>query len=229
MPELSTEAGTHPQCDKESDVKMREPLNTEMNSKNKRRLIDSNLIAQTKRLFIRKIEVDDQDLIYSLYQETSLSSSPAKDDKFTELYHKVFWNETNRPNIYNGMIFLNCSGAFVGRICMQHIDSPLPELGIDIMKAYQNQGYGPEAIVAFCNWYSAKFGLHKIKVRIQKENTHSIHIFEKLGAEYNVSSPYFSNEILDVLKTKLPHSDLSSLTQNNIRDYLLQLPIIIDK
>ena len=184
----------------------------------------SDFIATTDRLFIRKIEDSDQDLVYALSQESSLLSSFPKDDEYVDLYRKVCWDETNSPNTYNGMIFIKDSGEFVGKVCMQHIDRELPELGIDIAKVFQNHGYGPEAIIAFCNWYSATYGLRVVKVRISEENAHSMHIFEKLGAEYDKATSYLSEDALNALREKLPDADLSVLSQNSVRDYLLQIP-----
>ena len=185
----------------------------------------SDFIATTERLLIRQIEDGDQDLVYNLSQESSLMSNLPKDDEYVKIYRKVCWDETNSPNTYNGMVFLKDSGVFVGKICMQHTDSNLPELGIDVMRACQNHGYGPEAIVAFCNWYSATFGLAEVKVRISEENAHSIHVFEKLGAEYDKATSYFSTDALVAMKAKLPDADLSILSQESVRDYLLRLPI----
>lgn len=187
----------------------------------------SELITTTSRLVIRKIEDGDQDLVYNISREIPALESFQEDCEFLKLYREVCWNETNSPNIYNGMIFLKDSGIFVGKICMQNIDHAVPELGIDIMKAHQNCGYGPEAIIAFCNWYSATYKIYEIKVRIREENTHSIHVFEKLGAKCDKATSYFSKDVQDVIKRQLPDADLSVLSQNSVKDYLLQLPFYI--
>ena len=184
----------------------------------------SEFIAATERLTIRQIEDGDQDLVYNLSQESSLMSNLPKEDEYVEMYRKVCWDETNSPNTYNGMVFLKDNGEFVGKICMQHTDRNLPELGIDVMREHQNHGYGPEAIVAFCNWYSATYGLRVVKVRISEENAHSMHIFEKLGAEYDKATSYLSENALNALREKLPDADLSVLSQNSVRDYFLQIP-----
>ena len=185
----------------------------------------SNSIATTARLFIREIEDGDQDLVYALSQESSLLSNFPKDGEYAELYRKKSWDEINSPHTCNGMIFIKDSGEFVGKVCMQHTDRELPELGIDIVKVFQNQGYGQEAIVAFCNWYSATYGLRVVKVRISEENAHSMHIFEKLGAEYDKATSYYSENTLNALRKKLPDADLSVLSKSSVRDYLLQIPI----
>lgn len=185
----------------------------------------NEFIVITSRLFIRSIKDDDLDLVYSLEKENSVLSDFTEDEKYEELFRTAVWEETNRPNIYNGMIFLKDSEKFVGKICMQGINSELPELGIDIVNSYQNQGYGSEAIIAFCNRYYEMYGVDRVKVRIREENARSIHVFEKIGAEYDRATSYFSEEQLNMFKDKIPDADLSQLLQNSVRDYLLKLPI----
>ena len=185
----------------------------------------SKRIAITKRLYIREIEDGDQDLVYELSQESSLFSDMPRDDEFVALYKKYNWEEANSPCTYNGMIFRKDTDEFVGKICMQFTDREVPELGIDIMNAMKNFGYGPEAIEAFCTFYWSKTGVAKIKVRISKSNSHSIHIFEKLGAEYIGSTSYVSENSLDMMRELLPDADLGELSQDSVREYILHLPM----
>ena len=191
-----------------------------------------NSIVNTPRLTIRKIEIEDgdRDLISRLAEkspEFGFFSNFRGGDKLDLLY-QFFWDEAIRSDQYNCLIFLKDNGEFIGHINMQKIDSALPELGIELLDAYQNQGYGPEAIIAFCNWYSKTYELQKVKAKISDENTHSIHVVEKLGASYVAFTPFFSPKILDTLKEKLPGADLSEFTQNSIREYILRLPIFCD-
>lgn len=185
----------------------------------------SKIIATTERLYIREIEEGDQDLVYALSQESSVLSGVQRDEEYVELYKKFNWEEATKPTIYNGMIFLKDTDEFVGKICMQYIDRPTPELGIDIMKVYRNNGYAPESVRAFCNYYFKSRGVGEIMVRISKENNHSIHVFEKLGAEYVRSTSFVSENSLDMMKQLLPDADLTELSQNSVREYLLRLPL----
>lgn len=189
-----------------------------------------NPIVDTPRLTIRKIEEGDQDLIFRLAEkspEFGFFSSFRGGDHLDQLY-QFFWAEAICSDLYNCLIFLKDSGEFIGHINMQKIDSALPELGIELLDAYQNQGYGSEAIVAFCNWYSKTYELQEVKARISDENAHSIHVVEKLGASYAAFTPFFSLKTLDVLKEKLPDADLSELMQNSVKEYILHLPIVCD-
>ncbi len=185
----------------------------------------STVIANTERLIVRKMEVHDLDDIYQLALESLATFTSLHDESFWESYRSGLWDEMNAENIYNGSIFLKETGEFVGKVCMQYTDRVLPELGIDILKAHQNQGYGPEAVAAFCNWYSEQFGLQEVQVRISSENSHSIHIFEKLGAEYQKLTSLMSQNMLELMGYKRDGSDLPTILQNCVREYVLHLPI----
>lgn len=52
------------------------------------------------------------------------------------------------------------------------------------MKGLQNQGYETETVTGVANWHGESRHVSKIKALIAAGNTHSTHVFEKLGAEY---------------------------------------------
>lgn len=182
-------------------------------------------ITTTSRLLLRKISADDRELIFRLSEESTLLDNRNLTDGFREALQQYCWEEVNSADTYNCLVFRRDNGDFVGKVCMQYIDQPLPELGIDICRDHRGQGYGPEAIRAFCNWYAEEFYLSKVKVRINKGNTHSIHIFEKLGANFIGSTSFVSENALETIKELLPDANLSDLSQDSVREYILELPI----
>lgn len=121
-------------------------------------------------------------------------------------------------------MFLADSETFVGRICMKHINETMPELGIEILNTYQNKGYGPEAIKAFCKWYANEYNVNEVSVRIKIENTHSIHIFEKLGAKLIGQSSSISDESINIIQNYFSE-DILGIWKNDTRDYLLGIPV----
>ena len=171
----------------------------------------SVVIAETRRLLIRTMDVSDFDVVSELFRDGRYYSSMKDDEEFQRMFLKVSWREMTREMTYNGLIFLKDTGQFCGRVCMQHIEEPVPELGIDVLKRFQNQGIGPEAVVAFVNQYCTERHISQVKVRIQNENEHSIHVFEKLGAKYDGTFSYFSPEVLEVFRRELPGQDISEL------------------
>lgn len=107
---------------------------------------------------------------------------------------------------------------------MQKIDQEVPEVGIDILEDYQNRGYGPEAIAGFANWYGESCHISKIKAPIAAGNTHSTHVFEKLGAEYAQDNLSFLKLAEDLVKD-LPEKREELSHSLKVREYTLKLPI----
>ena len=185
----------------------------------------NNIITTTERLELRKIHDSDKSFIFELADELHSASFSKENEDFRKKFNQVYWEKITSPDTFNSLMFLKGTDDFIGRICMQHIDEDVPELGINILSRHQNKGFAPESVVAFCNWYSGKYKIKKTKIRIENENAHSIHVVEKLGAEYVSPTPFYDNNILETLRQKFPDTDLSELLQLNVREYVLYLPM----
>ena len=176
----------------------------------------------TERLIIKNLIDEDRPMIFKLYRK---DSELEDDSECQKLLNDTLWEEITAKNICNGVILLSDTKEFVGKVCMQFTDRKTPELGIDILEKHRNKGYGPEAVVAFSNWFSEKYHVDKIKVKIFKDNEHSMHVFEKLGAKFVKSVPDFDKELINKLAEKLPNEDISALYEENINEYILNVPI----
>lgn len=180
-------------------------------------------ITTTERLLLREICEADKERVFHLSGGSTLLENTFQTEGFAEIFQQYCWEEVNAPNTYNCMAFRRDNGEFIGKVCMQYTDKPMPELGIDICKEYRGQGYGPEVIIAFCNWYAKKHQLPEIKVRISKNNTHSIHVFEKLGARFIGSTSFVSDNTIDTIKEFLPDADMSEFSKDRVREYIIDL------
>lgn len=177
----------------------------------------------TTRLYIRQMTDEDFDLTSLIWRDWI----PAflRDDKVAcEELFRGLWKTGRDPVTLTGMIFLRDGDRFCGRVNMQKIDEEVPELGIDLLEEYQNQGYGPEVITAFANWYGENHHMSEIKVRIMAVNTRSAHVFQKLGAEYLQEDPSFSATIKSLAET-LPERRETIMRDLSVREYILKLPI----
>ena len=81
----------------------------------------------------------------------------------------------------NYSVFLN-NGDFLGRLALQGLDNEFPELAIIIIKKYQGQGYGEPLLREWLNWVQATMGYRRIDVKIDRSNTRSVRLFQKLKA-----------------------------------------------
>ena len=184
-----------------------------------------SVIAVTERLLLRTLSEKDKDHILRISMQSPMMASLNNNAIFAETIREVCWQEETAPNIFPVLLFLKDSDTLVGRVCMQKTNTPIPEIGIDIHADHTNKGFGPEAIIAFCNWYAEAFRIKKVSVRISCENSHSIHVFEKIGAVYHKSATYLPLGTISVMQQKLPDGDFSTLLQESVREYILELPI----
>ncbi len=182
-------------------------------------------IAITERLLLRTLNENDKDHILRISRQSPLIADFEKADVITSHFREICWQNETAPGILPALIFLKNSETLVGRVCMQKIDTPTPEVGIDLLAEYRNNGFGPEAIIAFCNWYAGKFDLAKVNIRISQDNSHSIHVFEKLGAVYRGATTYLPADMIKRMQQELPDRDLGVLLQNSVREYTLELPL----
>lgn len=135
---------------------------------------------ETKRLYLRPMTYDDFELMSLIWMDWV--PVPLRDNqKACEELFCGLWETTQDPTVLTYMIFLRDGDRFCGRVDMQKTDEEIPELGIDLLGEYQNQGYAPEAIAAFANWYGKSRHVSKIKVLITAVNTRSAHVFQKPG------------------------------------------------
>ena len=176
----------------------------------------------TERLFIRNLVEEDRPMVFKLYRKDRCFEN---DSECQRIIDNILWEEITAENICNGIIFLSDTKEFVGKVCVQFTDRKIPEVGIDILENHRNKGYGPEAVVGFLSWFSKEYNINKFKVKIFKDNKHSIHVFEKLGAEFVKSAPGFNKELINKISEKLPDEDLSKLYEENINEYILNIPI----
>lgn len=179
---------------------------------------------ETKRLYLRQMTDGDFDLMSLIWIDWV--PVPLRDNpKACEELFGGLWETTQNPTVLSYMIFLRDGNRFCGRVNMQKTDEKIPELGIDLLGEYQNQGYGPEVITAFANWYGKSRHISEIKVRITAANTRSAHVFQKLGAEYVQDDPSFLKAAENLAKD-LPEKREAIMGDLCVREYLLKLPIM---
>ena len=169
------------------------------------------IILETARLVLTELtEQDKDDAVRLCYQVNPLIGRFAElDDSLAAAMPEATWQEMNRDTL--NWALRDRFGTFVGRICMQHMSEPVPELGIELFKEYRNQGYGPEAIIAFVPWFKREYNIQRIKVHIDPENAHSLHVFKKLGAVSAGEENYMSQRYIDALHETFPDADTSGL------------------
>lgn len=178
---------------------------------------------ETKRLYIRQVTDDDFNLMSLIWRDWFPTFLRDDEAACNGLCHKL-WEDMKDPVTLTSILFLQDGDQFCGRVNMQKIDEEVPELGIDLLKKYRNQGYGPEAIAGFANWYGENHNKSEIKVRITAANAHSAHVFQKLGAQYIQEDSSFLSAAKRLAES-LPEKRETIIQDLSVREYILKLPI----
>ena len=156
-------------------------------------------ITETKRCIIREFSMQDLDALYDMYQEAGMT------DYMEALYCYEEEREYQKAYIENmyrfygyGMwlVFEKETGELVGRAGIEHSEKLEGEyeLGYAVRTKYQGQGYAFEVCQAIIAYAAMELEIPKLHCMIQKENTKSIKLAEKLGFS-------FEKELLDEEKT----------------------------
>ena len=183
------------------------------------------MLLETERLIIRKMKEEDKEYRDIIVDDSNEYNYYTADEEFKQLCRKVYWLEQDKEDIYNCWIFIKDTGEFAGHICLQRIWENEPEIGIRIIEKHRNKGIGPEAVKMLCNWYCENNNISTLTLNIKKSNSHSIHMFEKLGAVRVGDKCALSERTIAYLLETLSNTDEDELREKTLFTYKVKMPI----
>ena len=144
-------------------------------------------ICRTQRCLIRESTVADVDVFYRIYQELRGGEFLDKLYDNKELERKRMWAYIrNVYEFYGYGLWTVClqdrEQEIIGRAGIYMRDGyEVPELGYMIATPYQQQGYAEEVCRELISYARDKLCFDQLQAHIDKKNTGSIHLCEKLG------------------------------------------------
>ena len=143
-------------------------------------------IAETERLRIREITVEDVPRLYELYRYESVTRY--MEPLFPEMEKEIEYTKAYIENVYKfygyGMwvIVQKKSGAVIGRVGLEHKEGfDGLELGFMLGTAYQHCGYAYEACRAVLEYGMEYLCVARFYAFINEGNIASIRLCERLG------------------------------------------------
>jgi ribosomal-protein-alanine N-acetyltransferase len=131
------------------------------------------MIIETDRLIVRKLSLDDAELLFK-YSREEIAKKELPDEVFesiTETKKKIEYFMSNYddkyPLVYG--IILKKMNIIIGHISLSKIDEGI-EIGYAIATEYQNKGYASELIIPFTNWSKKHLKVDEIYGIVKKEN-----------------------------------------------------------
>ena len=149
------------------------------------------------RLIIRQISEED----YSAYYEMQYSRSFVRKFFDYEFMRKV-WKKEKEEHLLIFTIIEKCSNEICGFCQLKHMDTPTPELGIDIIDEFMGKGYAQEAIRLLISYTKLYYNVDYFTWEAEKDNLISRHIAEKLGGKLIKEKPLLPDSFITFGKDK---------------------------
>lgn len=143
-------------------------------------------VFETKRCLVREITTEDVTRLYEIYSDPAVTSyieALYADETAERSYIRDYIDNVYGFYGYGMWVVINkADGQLIGRAGIEPKED-FAELGYVIAREYQNQGYATEVCRGVLLYAADTLGLPDIYVRVQKENTASLRICEKLKFE----------------------------------------------
>ena len=146
-------------------------------------------ILETNRCLVRETTVEDVDAFYELYKDEEITRY--MEPLFENRDEEIEYTKSYIKNVYEfygfGMwtVVEKTSGKVIGRAGVSYREGyELPELGFMIGKEFWRQGYAYEVCLAILDYMYENYETEQIYIFIEPQNSPSIHLAKKLGAEF---------------------------------------------
>ena len=174
-------------------------------------------VMETERCVLREMMPEDLDALYELYTPEKMTDyiEGLQEDREKEKEFIKAYIETMYPFYGYGlwMVIEKETGKIIGRAGLAHLETEEEiqlELGYMIALEKQNQGYATEVCQKIIDYVQKKLEFPSICCLIQKENTVSIHLAQKLGFQYAESIIMQEKELQKYVRTFLYFTSQSS-------------------
>lgn len=144
--------------------------------------------------YLSMLTEEDKDEYMKLFMEVNATTDYFESQENFNIIWKAAMARKNQFSIFNK------SGNYCGNIMLKYQETEHPEIGIDIVDLYRNQGIAPRIIKLFARKKYEEHPVEYYVLRVSSKNLHSKHVIEKMGAIPDDSEDLFFQRIVDVCK-----------------------------
>ena len=141
-------------------------------------LFDANgIFLKTENYILRRISAEER----PYYEKMAQTEHP---DFLQSPADALAWDELLSEDHLTCSILQKDTSAFCGFCQLQWVFSDTPELGIDLLHAYQKNGVAAEVLPPFLSHAKELLHCHHFYSKIKKNNLPSQKLAEKIGGKY---------------------------------------------
>ena len=137
------------------------------------------VFVEDERYVLSRYEVAEQDLYLMVWNETFESTPMFQNEKFKQKAWDGVLLDTTKLQL---KIIDKLEHEYVGEVMLMKIDTETPELGIQLLRKYQEQGIGTRVMNLFVDKLKSVLQIDFFVIRIISDNYVSQKMFEKMGA-----------------------------------------------
>ena len=165
------------------------------------------MILETKRLYLRPLELSDLDTLANIYSDEEVMRFIASGKTISRANTEISitrWNEyETKHGFTNWAIIRKEDNAFIGKCGLSHLpDNSDVEISYILDEPYWGNGYASEIAEATLDYGFDKFVLKRIVALVYPQNNPSIKVLEKIGMKYEKEAEYWGVKLLMYSKEK---------------------------
>ena len=176
--------------------------------------INSNMEIEAKRIVLRPVSMEYKENIcreFTPEVTKYMPFTPNGDITLTEDFIRNSGQELQDKTSLQLCIFLkNNDNEFLGCCGLHHINTKAIEIGLWLKKSVHGKGYGIEAVGALIDWANKQFDFDYLFYPVDKENSASKRIPEKLG--FTATKSYIKRKSetqnLDIIEYRKNKNDI---------------------
>ncbi len=136
------------------------------------------VFAENEKYALRFLQDSDKDDFMRTQIQNSNISRAYEMDGFAE----YVWKTTPEDNEWIFCIIEKATNTYNGFCNLRYIDTPTPEIGINLPKEFQCKGIGYQALTLLMRTYQTVRCADYFIAKVRSDNTHSQHLMDKLHA-----------------------------------------------
>ena len=136
------------------------------------------------------------------YEELQHSISGEDSEYLTTEQKNKVWDEALKGDVDHYFSIFDEHGDYCGCIELQNCRSKTPEIGLTLSESKRNQGIAAKVVKLLVQKACSEQEIEYFEVKIKAENSHSRHVFEKMGAVKIGEEDYALTKLRGLLNDK---------------------------
>ena len=136
------------------------------------------------------------------YEELQYRISGEGSEYLTTAQKKKVWDKALKGDVDHYFSIFDEHGDYCGCIELQNCRSKTPEIGLTLSESKRNQGIAAKVVKLLVQKACSEQEIEYFEVKIKAENSHSRHVFEKMGAVKIGEEEYALTKLRGLLNDK---------------------------